>query len=148
MDPISGVASIFAIISLAIQLGESAIGLKTFLDSIHDAPARIRRLKSSIELLIDISNNVRSLLDHQICQGEANHRLIQSIYRSLQSCEDKIDLIKDALLLINTTENANPVLRGWVNIRLACRSKDLEVFADQLDLAINMLGANLSINTS
>lgn len=148
MDALSGAASIFAVISLAVQLAETAIRLKRFLDSIRDAPAEIRRLRSSIALLIDINENINALLHRQTCQGEVNHRVVQSIYQSLEICADKLDIIHGTLHLASTAENANPVLRGWAQIRLACKKEQFEAFTDQLDIAINMLGVFLAVNLS
>lgn len=148
MDAISGVASIFAAISLAVQLAETAIRLKTFLDSILDAPAEIRRLQSSIASLIDMNENIKALLHRQTCQGELNHRVIQSIYQNLESCTDKLDTIRGSLRLGSTWENSNPLVRGWAQIKLACRREQFEAFAEQLNAAIVMLGMNLVVNLS
>lgn len=59
MDPLSGVVSIFAVISLAIQLAGTAQDIKNFISSIQDAPKELDRLTNQLDQLYTIAHGIR-----------------------------------------------------------------------------------------
>jgi hypothetical protein len=65
IDSLSGVVSIFAVISLAIQLGESAIDIKRFLDTIANAPPEVARQKNVVLQLQYIAESIKLFLEKQ-----------------------------------------------------------------------------------
>ena len=64
MESIGGVASLFAIISLAIQLGDSVIKTKRFLDTITHLPSEISRLRRLLDQSHAIADVVKAVLEN------------------------------------------------------------------------------------
>lgn len=147
MDPLSGVASIFAIISLAWQLGQSALNIKRFLDTLHDAPAEIIRLRVVILQLHSIAEGTKAVLERQLKPHCPNNHICNSIYDALKTCQDKLDLIEKVLPIAGKVNNGHsPFSRNWAHFRLACRKERIEEFERQLERAMSFLHVNLLLN--
>jgi hypothetical protein len=78
MDGISGASSVLAVVSLAIQLAESAKKLYDFWKSVDEAPASIQRIVADLKL-------VSSVLT-EIAQHEQRYGQDGSIVDVLASC--------------------------------------------------------------
>lgn len=88
MDPLSAVASIFAVVWLAIQVSDYALKIKTSIEAIASAPAEILRLGELIGSLYLITKSVQSVLS-QLDEKASNHydeSLSSSIRSSLSAC--------------------------------------------------------------
>lgn len=65
MDGLSAASGCIAVISLAIQLGDSAYKLYEFFESIKNAPSNITRLRDSVNRLRIVLKEVQASLEQQ-----------------------------------------------------------------------------------
>ncbi|KAI1119845.1 ankyrin [Nemania abortiva] len=147
MEPLSNIASIFAVISLALQLAQSAFDVKRFLDTIENAPAEVARLKGVVTQLHLIAHSTTTLLEHQKRLRKQESQVSNSIYDSLKMCQGKLDLIQDVLQIAKKVNHGqSSVSRNWAQIRLACKKEKIDEFERQLEQAISVLNTNLLLN--
>ncbi|KAI1091813.1 ankyrin [Rostrohypoxylon terebratum] len=144
MDLLSGVSSILAIVSFALQLGQSALNIKQFLDIINDAPAEAIRLNDSIFQLQSTADCIKTVLERQKKAHCQQSHIYDNIYHTLKTCQGRLDLIEDAIRVagkVNTGQNS--FSRSWAQFRLACRKEKIEQLEKQLDRAKSFLDTNL-----
>ena len=85
MDGLSGAASIMAVCSLALQLGDSIKRLHDFWDSIEEAPDYIRSITTDLSLLSSVLIQMASEEQHLepdktlITSLEACHNTVQNL---------------------------------------------------------------------
>ncbi|PMD38288.1 hypothetical protein L207DRAFT_585193 [Hyaloscypha variabilis F] len=128
MDPFSASASVFSVVSLALQLGDGINGLCEFLASITEAPQEIEsiiaQLKFFAELLDDIQNNEKIIGPQP------------AIKQALERCEAPLrDLQQIADSLIPGFAASSKIKRKWAAIS-AVRAKDkIAKFQSNLQVA-------------
>ncbi|KAI0435711.1 ankyrin [Xylaria telfairii] len=123
MDPLSGVASAFGIVSLALQLAQSAFDFKRFRDAIHNSPAEVDRLKGVLLRLHLVAEAVKTLLEQQETLLGRHSDTSTTLYLALNTC-----------------------LKNWLQLRLACKREQVEDFERQLEQAISFLNSSLLLN--
>ncbi|KAJ3565470.1 hypothetical protein NPX13_g7496 [Xylaria arbuscula] len=147
MDPLSGVASTFGIVSLTLQLAQSALSIKRFIDAFHNAPTEIIRLKSLFHQLHLVAQTIASLLQTQQSLQSRSAQVTSNIHESLRTCQEIVDLICKSFQLTQKTINEQShVPRNWTQLKLACKKKKIEEFERQLEQAISILNMNLLVN--
>ncbi|KAI0410233.1 ankyrin [Xylaria grammica] len=147
MDPLSGVASTFAVFSLALQLVQTAFDIKRFLDTIQNAPREIKRLKGLILQLHTAAQTITSLLQHQTSLRSRDPQISANVHDCLKSCQEKLDLIQDVLLIAeNVNKKENTIIRNWAQLRLAFKKETIEEVERQLEQAISLLNTHLLVN--
>ncbi|KAI1455852.1 ankyrin [Annulohypoxylon moriforme] len=147
MDPLSGVSSIFAVISLAVELGKSVVEIKHFLDTIRNAPAEIIRLKGIISQILYLIEDINTLLESQKRSGCQNGRICDRTEHALKICQDKLDSINGIVHLADKANNGHrKISRDWARFRLACWREKIGECERQLDQSISILSTNLLLN--
>lgn len=86
MDPVSGAASILAIVSLALQLQQSAHKVQRFFDAISDASSEILRLKGLVSIVHAIAVNIKTLFEEKL-HGEDDVIGGEGIYDAMKLCQ-------------------------------------------------------------
>ncbi|KAI1172832.1 ankyrin [Nemania sp. FL0916] len=149
MEPLSTIASGFAVVSLALQLVDSAYSIKAFFDAIQDAPAEVSRLKNRITQLHTTAKSIVSLLKHQRRLPGWDSQISDNICSSLETCLETLGLIRDVLKIAEKVDSGqnSAISRHWVQIRLAHKKEKLEEFERQLDQAMTSLNTNLLSNS-
>lgn len=104
MDPLSGAASIIAVVSLVIQVCGSAREIRDFLGSISNAPKEIGRIQEQIELLHTLCDGIQSVVERQRIGGD-NTNISTTALRALQQCSNKLALISAAVMGIGLQSN-------------------------------------------
>jgi len=147
MDGLSAGASVLAVLSLAIQMGDSAHTLVRFLETIADAPAEVKRLRDLIDLVFAIATGVRSQLQsHQrfysgSLTGEG------TICTALLACQGQLDQIQTLLSKVEDVESGRTLVsRSWARFRLALKKDDIADFEERLGRSLQMLNLTLSMN--
>ncbi|KAI0456352.1 hypothetical protein F5B21DRAFT_502547 [Xylaria acuta] len=136
MDPLSGIASVIAIISLALQLAQSSSDMKRFLDTIYNAPAEVVRLKGVVLQLYQVAEATKTLLERQENFLGHNSQISANIYHALNTCQKKLDLIKGVMKIAEKMRNGqSTVSRSWAQFKLAFKSEQVEDFERQLEQA-------------
>ncbi|KAI0966510.1 ankyrin [Xylaria arbuscula] len=147
MDPLSGVASAFAVISLALQLAQSALSIKRFLDTIQNVPTEIIRLKSLFHQLYLVIQTITSLLQLQQGLQSRDAHVSSTIYDSLKTCQEKVDLIRNIFQIgQQAKKEENLISRNWAQFKLACNKKKIVEFERHLEQSISLLSVNLLVN--
>ncbi|KAI0815539.1 ankyrin [Xylaria sp. FL0064] len=147
MDTLSGVASALAVVSLALQLAESASEIKRFLDTIQNAPTEITRIKGLVTQIHLVAQTIEALLKDQRIIRNRDDQVSHNIHDSLRICREKLDLVRDVLRVAdNLNKKKNTVSRNWTQIRLAFKKEKIEEFERQLEQAIALLNTNLLVN--
>ncbi|KAI1275181.1 ankyrin [Xylaria sp. FL0933] len=147
MDTLSGVASALAVVSLAVQLVESALEIKRFLDTIQNAPTEITRIKGLVSQIRLVAQTIEALLKDQRTIRNRDDQVCHNIYDSLRICREKLDLVRDVLRVAdNLNKKQSTVSRNWTQIRLAFKKEKIEEFERQLEQAIDLLNTNLLVN--
>jgi hypothetical protein len=146
MDPISGAASIFAVVSLALQLVGSVDNARRFLRNIKDAPVEFQRLAESLDQLhLLLSDITDSLTRYNGLKGMP--RPPQSLGMALISCPSRLDelepLKKSAKLLL--TASKGKASKSWALLKLSMRRKDVDEYDKHVHKAITALQVAMSL---
>ncbi|KAF4611370.1 hypothetical protein G7Y89_g15643 [Cudoniella acicularis] len=148
MDPLSGVASVFAVVSLAIQLVDSIREIKGFLHKVTDAPKELEKLVSLLDQLELIVNNVRELLVAQQQLGNGlNASICANVENALKNCEANVArfhrVIQPAKIAFTSGSRAK---RSLASLKQAWKKKDFEEFEDQLRGSLNILNFTMTMS--
>ncbi|KAK6845308.1 hypothetical protein PG995_015418 [Apiospora arundinis] len=148
MDPLSGAASIIAVISLALQLAQSAIIVKQYLQTIRHAPAVVIRLQGTLGQLHSTAETIRALLESRSKSHLQDSQLSNHIYVALDACQSKLGLIINIFPIAARVNNGqNGLTRSWAQLRLAGRMGQISEFERQLELAMSFLQLSISLHS-
>ncbi|KAF7534007.1 hypothetical protein G7054_g6617 [Neopestalotiopsis clavispora] len=146
MDALSGTASIFAVLSLAFQVAQTAIELKRALDTISNAASEAVRLQDIVLQVHYIATATKDLFERQTSLLEASHYVSQT-YFTLAFCERELVALRHALRISEKVKmGKTPVSRTWASIRLACTSDQVEKSTNRLAHALSLLNTNFLLN--
>lgn len=147
MDPLTASSSIIAIVSLALELGQSAVRTKRFLDDIRNIPVEVTGLQESIHQIRTISDGIRTLLDLQKTSYSQDSYIYDNIYHAMRTCKDKVDLIREVLQIADQVTHGRPGLsRTWTQFRLVCRKEQIQDLEKQLQQSVTILVTSLLLN--
>jgi len=148
MDGLSGVASIFAVISLALQLAGTAQDIKNFILSIQDAPKELDRLANQLDQFSKIASSIKMVLERQQELGhDVNSQIWQNIFSALQLCNQEMLKMGELVEKAGKLENGQTKLsRTWNSIRLAFKKEYIEKLEAKLAQSIPALGVSLTLN--
>src|SRR3569833_796277 len=147
MVGLSAGASVLAVLSLAIQMGDSAHTLVRYLETIADAPAEVKRLRDLIVLVCAIASGVRShLQSHQrfysgSLTGEG------TICTALLACQGQLDQIQTLLSKVEDVASGRTLVsRSWARFLLALKKVDIADFEERLGRSLLMLNKTQNKN--
>lgn len=147
MESIGGVASLFAIISLAIQLGDSVIKTKRFLDTITHLPSEISRLRRLLDQSHAIADVVKTVLENNTRAQPENQHGPEYVYNSLAECLHIATHIEAIVVKSrNVQEGPTPLSRGRAQFRLACKKSHIETLENRFYGAVTVLNLTLSLH--
>jgi hypothetical protein len=94
MEVLSGVASGMAVVSLTVQLLQSANAIKTFIRDVKSASKELERLSESLDCLSALLTNVRDVMERQT---SLQHCPLpsQTISDCLKSCQSSLGLLEE-----------------------------------------------------
>jgi len=129
MDPLSGVASVFAVASLALQLIQTVDTVKTFVKDVKGASKELERLAELLDRLGALLQDVRELMERQT---SLEHFPVPSntIFACLKSCETSLGLLEDVVKKYGKVRGSNPsAVKRWKDdLKLAFEAKDIATF--------------------
>jgi hypothetical protein len=139
MDPLSGAASVIAVVSLVVQVSDSIKKLNDFRLSVKNAPQDIVQLSDQLVVLEDIlkavSRKIQAANNLQDLEVDASHPL----YGAMRICQNIASELKQVVEYFETRYRRRgaknlrtSVLAGWKKVRI----KELK---DQLDFACKVL---------
>ena len=134
MEALGAVSSVFAVLSLALQVGSNIQKLIEFWDSVKEAPDEIAQVKVQLhvlgELLICIEADIKYSRD-----GEATAIGEQC----LQICHFSIMKLAKASTELDRSLNGSGVRRRWTCLRKAFREQQLTSCWHEIERAKSML---------
>jgi hypothetical protein len=106
MEVLSGVASGMAVVSLTVQLLQSANAIKTFIRDVKSASKELERLSDQLECLSALLTNVHDVVKRQT---SLQHCPLPSptISDCLKSCQSSFGLLEDI------AKKTRPETRQW-----------------------------------
>ena len=118
-----GVASAFAVVSLALQLADNVKKLYDFWNSVKEAPRDIQATTSDLKIL----QSILSSIAHDAQHTEPDEILANA----LQSCNTEVATLFGVLDVIQPGfASIRPHIRKWTAIKAVLRGTKLKKFQD------------------
>ena len=126
MDGLSAAASGMAVVSLAIQLGDSVKKLCEFWDSVIEAPGDIGMILADLELLSNILA--------EIAREEQHSQPDNNLVLALNGCWSYVNILT---ALLDKMEpgfaSRSSCVRRWTAVKAVMKSRDLAKFQEALE---------------
>lgn len=144
MDPLSGAASVIAVVSLTFQVLGSVDNVRRFFRGVANAPRELGRIVESLDQLHCLLNDVAQALSrYQRLNGTPEAP--QSLYQSLDICKERMDTLQQVIEKSGAVcGNSKTAPRYWASLKLTLRKKDIAEYERQLSQAVAALQAALS----
>lgn len=127
-----GVASAFAVVSLAIQLVETVQEMRDFLRSVQNAPNELIKLVETLEQLHGTLTQVKYLLEQQYSMLRLPGSPV-FMENALQNCNKKISTLEK---IVNEAKvsfaRQSRVKRTWAAMKLVYKKEDIQKMQTQL----------------
>ena len=134
MEGLSAAASVIAVTSLAFQLAESTQKLFEFWDSVQHAPEEINDIKSELESLRDVLEQIGHDAQHQPASP--------STVSALRLCSEKINAIRSLTADIESGFTCSRIhTRKWSALQVAFKRERIE----KVQNSLNRLKATLTL---
>ncbi|PMD32578.1 hypothetical protein L207DRAFT_571888 [Hyaloscypha variabilis F] len=133
MDPLSGAASVFAVVSLALQLVDSVVTIRDFCKRFKGSKAQIDRLLADLLLL-------QAILESLAGSQQNLDTVINAtpLYLALEQCADQIRPMK---VFVDDLDSGRQTRRKRTALKTALSTSKLAEFQAHLD------SAKLTLNT-
>jgi hypothetical protein len=151
MEPLSGVASGMAVISLSLQLIQSVSTIHAFVRTVKGAPTELSRLIESLERLRALLQDVSQLIELQTSRsGEHIPSPSMTMFNCLKSCEKHLQPLqsivqKYASPQIQDKSNSR---RLWNSIMLGFKTSDIITFEARIQQEMANLTTALMLNST
>jgi hypothetical protein len=144
-----GVASAFAVVSLALQLVQSVETVRTFIRDVKSASKELVRLAELLTRLAALLQDVRDVMERQTSLQHFP-RPSNTIFACLKSCEASLGLLEEVIKQHGRAEgNADSAVKRFRDdIRLGFKMKDIGTFETRIQRVIEELHAALGVNTT
>lgn len=137
-----GVSSIFAVISLAIQVLDTVQKTSGFLKNIQDAPAELIELSETLDQLGLVLQEVKLLLNqrYMVLPLPGSPMVL---LRALDECERRIKPLQVIIREVRgTMEQGNRAQKTWASFKLVIKKERLR------ELRTNLRDAKLDLSTA
>ena len=127
-----GVASAFAVVSLAVQLVDTVQEIRDFLRSVQNAPNELIKLVETLEQLHGTLNQVKHLLEQQysILRLPGSPVFMES---ALQNCNRKISTLEKAVNEAKVSlARQSRMMRTWTAMKLVSKKEEIREMQSQL----------------
>ena len=119
MDGLSGAASGIAVVSLAIQLGDSVKKLCEFWASVKEAPDDVRAITADLQLLSSVLAGIAS--------EEQHVELDPTLIAALKACHDNVaKLVRIANDMEPGFASKKPRIRIWTAFRAVIKGESIQ----------------------
>lgn len=149
MDPLSGVASVFAVASLALQLLQSVETVRTGIRNIKGASKELERLADLLDRLNALLHDVRDALERQTSLRHFPTPS-NSLFVCLKSCETNLGLLDALIKKYGRSQigRAAAITRLRDDIKFSFKTKDVTSFETRIQHDINELQTAFNTNTA
>jgi len=108
MDPLSGTASVIAVVTAALQTG---IAIHKAVSGIRDAPQQVSRLASTFD---DLNSLLHQLADILTCSPDEQSGDLSKL---VDRCVADINAFKGKLAKLNAAPGERPLSRTWKRVK-------------------------------
>ncbi|OAL42951.1 hypothetical protein IQ07DRAFT_525288 [Pyrenochaeta sp. DS3sAY3a] len=149
MEPLAGVASGMAVVSLSLQLIQSVDTIRTFIRNVRDATKELERLSSLLTRLAAILEDTRNLLE---LQSASENRIdgfsapSSSVLICLQSCKISLQPLETLVQKMQKSPNASSLSQLRSDIKLGLKTKDITLLETRIQHEIGGLSTALGVN--
>jgi hypothetical protein len=147
MEVLSGVASGMAVVSLTVQLLQSANAIKTFIRDVKSASKELERLSESLDCLSALLTNVRDVMERQT---SLQHCPLppQTVYDCLKSCQSSLGLLEDITKKYERKQGsgASAIRKLKDDIKFGFKTQDITSIEARIQRDINGLNTALGTN--
>lgn len=145
MDGLSGAASLIAVVSLAIQLGESVHKFSNLLRSIRNAPKDLQGLIKNLDRLQCILAEVAQLAEQQRSHG-GTPPPSTAILTALDDCRTHYKALEAYASKITASLQQKGLQKTWASWKIPARKENLQKLHGELIRSIDQLGTVLVLN--
>jgi hypothetical protein len=132
MEALGAASSVFAVVSLAVQLGSNIKRLADFWDSVKEAPAEVEQIKTELQVLGSLVNSIAKDTGATTGPGDVLHQCLAACTASIGKLER---LCRD----LDNGLNGNGIRRKWTCLKKAVREKQLASYWTEIERAKSML---------
>jgi hypothetical protein len=147
MEVLSGVASGMAVVSLTVQLLQSANAIKTFIRDVKSASKELERLSESLDCLSALLTNVRDVMERQT---SLQHCPLpsQTISDCLKSCQSSLGLLEETAKKYERKQggSASALKKLKDDIKFGFKTQDITAIEARIQSDINGLNTALGTN--
>lgn len=134
MEALGAASSVFAVVSLVLQLNSNIQKLIEFWDSVKEAPDEIAQIKSQLRVLGELLRCIGVDTQRATRDGMVNIGI-----QCLQVCYASIAKLGKATKELDKGLNGNGVRRRWTCLRKAMRERELASHWDEVERTKSML---------
>ena len=134
MEVLGAASSVFAVVSLAIQLGSNIRRLIDFWDSVKGAPAEVEQIKCHLRVLGELLQSIE--LDTRTDTGAAASGIV---IECLHICLGSFAKLENITKELDKGLNGNGIRRRWTCLRKAQRDKEMTAYWHEFERAKSML---------
>jgi hypothetical protein len=149
MEALSGVASAMAVVSLTVQLLQSANTLRTFVRDIKGASKELERLADLLECLSALLIDVHIITERQT---SLQHCPLppQTIFNCLKSCESSLGLLQEIAKKYERRQGpqVSAMRKLKHDIKFGFKIQDITSLEDRIQRDINNLNTALGTNAT
>jgi hypothetical protein len=147
MEVLSGVASGMAVVSLTVQLLQSANAIKTFIRDVKSASKELERLSDQLECLSALLTNVHDVVERQT---SLQHCPLPSptISDCLKSCQSSLGLLEEIANKYERKQGSgvSAMRKLKDDIRFGFKTQDITAIEARIQRDINGLNTALGTN--
>ncbi|KAL8722314.1 MAG: hypothetical protein Q9225_001162 [Loekoesia sp. 1 TL-2023] len=147
MDGLSGAASLIAVISLAVQLGDSVHKFSKSLKSVRSAPKDLQGLIKNLDRLQCILAEVAQLAEQQRNHGSAPPPST-TLLTALEDCRTQYQALEAYASKVTASLQRSGLQKTWASWKIPARKENLQKLYGELIRSIDQLGTVLVLNTT
>ncbi|KAI0014703.1 hypothetical protein F4780DRAFT_186911 [Xylariomycetidae sp. FL0641] len=144
MEP---VGAVLAVVSLAVQIGECALRVQKFIDTLSQSAGEVSRLRHLAESLHLITDGIRQVFDPNQAPRAWPSATSQCIKTSLSTCQHTISQIEAILAeTMPSVDSHNLLARRRCQLRMAMKKRRIDELEKQLQGALIILHMTLTVH--
>lgn len=134
MEVLAAASSVFAVVSLALQLADNVQRLVDFWDSVKDAPSEVAEIRSQLRVLGALLRRIE--IDVQHAASDDGDSLG---HECLVICKGSVAKLEKLSRELDHELSRNGIQRKWSCLRKALREKELASYWSELERAKSTL---------
>jgi hypothetical protein len=153
MEPLSGVASGMAVVSLSLQLIQSVFIINTFIRAVKGASKELERLVESLDRLRALLEDICQLMELQTSRSTSSPGIpmpSMTIFNCLKSCEHQLLPLQSIVDKYGNVQSRDRSKGGklWDSVTMGFKTKDIQGFEAHIQQEMANLTTALIMNST